>query len=84
MDQPKVDPRANLFHLLQTLSRVAEFRNPKASANSEISDEKIAFGRNNEIWALTEASLHRGSQRGQRAGAAVHLHSDRPDLGALG
>ena len=41
MDQPKVNPRANLFYLLQTLSRVAEAGN-RAGVQSEVSDEPTA------------------------------------------
>ena len=45
MDQPKVDPRANLFYLLQTLSRVAEVGN--RAGVSEVSDDPTAESKAN-------------------------------------
>lgn len=42
MDQPKVDPRADLLHLLQKLSRVAEVRDCRAGVESAVSDEQMA------------------------------------------
>jgi len=40
MDQPNVGSRADLFYLLQTLSRVAEARGHAADMQSDVSDEK--------------------------------------------
>ena len=49
MDQPKVDPRADLFYLLQKLSRVAEVRGCRAGVESAVSDEQIAENKAGEI-----------------------------------
>jgi hypothetical protein len=41
MDQQKVEPRADLFYLLQKLSRVAEVRNCSAGVESGDSNEQM-------------------------------------------